>query len=240
MNKLNFNASQSIGDIVAILPKASEVFRKYHIDFCCGGNRPLSEAIAEQNLNESEILQKLEEAYEVAGKHINGTDTDFTKISRSELIDYIVNTHHVFVKKILPELSEYTTKILRVHGLNHEELSTVHKLFHNLKTELDQHLIKEEELLFPLIKEYDRSPSSELLSKISEVMKGTEDEHEAAGDILKELRRLTDNFTTPQDACNTFRLTYDKLQELEADLFQHIHLENNILFKQLDNMIIGE
>ncbi len=228
-----FNTSLSIGEIVASLPKASEVFKKYHIDFCCGGNRLLSEAIKEQQLNEDEILQELDEAEKETEAYKN--QTDFVKLSRNELIDYIVSTHHSFLKITLPEISELTTKILRVHGTNHEELFQVHKLFHNLKTDLEQHLIKEEELLFPLIKEYDQEPSKELLAKISNVMSETESEHEAAGDILKELRRITKDFVVPDDGCNSFRLTYDKIQELEADLFQHIHLENNILFKHLES-----
>lgn len=230
MNK--HHLSNRIGDIVAELPAASKVFKEYRIDFCCGGNRPLSEAVKELELNENELLEQLDRAYEEA--QIYKHQYDFPNMSKSNLIDYIVNTHHIFVKRILPELSELTTKILRVHGLNHEELYKVHKLFHNLKTELDAHLIKEEELLFPLIKEYDTDPSRELLNKIIRVMNETEAEHEGAGDILKELRVITKDYTVPGDVCNTFLITYEKLQELEADLFQHIHLENNILFRQLE------
>ncbi|MFZ5969632.1 MAG: DUF542 domain-containing protein, partial [Bacillota bacterium] len=143
-----FNTSQSIGEIVSMMPKASEVFKEYNIDFCCGGHRPLSQAISEQKLNSREVLHKLDEAYEETRKFAN--QVDFRKMSPGELIDYIVNTHHAFVKRILPELSELTTKILRVHGPNHSDLFKVHKLFHNLKTELEQHLIKEEEILFPM------------------------------------------------------------------------------------------
>ncbi|MFZ5988170.1 MAG: iron-sulfur cluster repair di-iron protein [Bacillota bacterium] len=226
-----FNVSQTVGDIVSIMPKASEVFRKYNIDFCCGGNRPLKEAISEQKLNEQEILEKLDEAYEETRKFTDSVD--FRKMSPSELIDYIESTHHVFVKGILPEISELTTKILRVHGPTHSELFKVHKLFHNLKTELEQHLIKEEEILFPMIKQYDSEPSRELLDRINKVMKETEDEHETAGGVLKELRKITEEYKVPEDVCSTFCTTYQKLQELESDLFQHIHLENNILFKGL-------
>lgn len=226
-----FNTSQSIGDIVSMMPKASEVFKKYNIDFCCGGNRPLVEAIRGQQLDEQEVLKKLDEAYEETRKYTERVD--FRQMAPGELIDYIVNTHHVFVKRILPELSELTAKVLRAHGANHSDLFKVHKLFHTLKSELEQHLIKEEEILFPLIKEYDIEPSEELLNRIGKVMKETEDEHETAGDVLKELRRVTGEYRVPEDGCSSFSLTYEKLQELEADLFQHIHLENNILFKGL-------
>lgn len=229
MNK--FNENYTLGDIVAVLPKASEIFKKYRIDFCCGGHRPLSEALKELNLDELEVLNKLNETYEEM-KDFN-EQVDFVKIPPTELIDYIINKHHTYLKRALPELSELTTTILRVHGPSHSELFKVHKLFHNLKMELDQHLIKEEEILFPLIKDYDVNPSSELLGRIDEVMKETEDEHETAGDVLKELRKITDNYQLPEGACGTYYRTFDLLQEFEGDLFEHIHLENNILFKRL-------
>lgn len=98
--------------------------------------------------------------------------------------------------------------------------------------ELDQHLIKEEEILFPILKENEGNPSAELLERISKVLKELEDEHEGAGDILKELRKITQDYKVPEDGCSTFGLTYNKIQEVESDLFQHIHLENNILFKR--------
>src|SRR5690606_31925889 len=156
------------------------------------------------------------------------------KMSSGELVDYIVNTHHVFVKEILPEIGSLTTTILRVHGPNHSSLFKVHKLFHNLKTELEQHLIKEEEILFPAIKAYEASPSKELLENINTTMKETEDEHEAAGGILKELRKITEDYRLPEDGCDTYRRTFERMEALEADLFQHIHLENNILFRRFN------
>ncbi|PKM49353.1 MAG: iron-sulfur cluster repair di-iron protein [Firmicutes bacterium HGW-Firmicutes-7] len=225
-----FNTTQSVGDIVSIMPQASEIFKAYHIDFCCGGNRSLSEIVKEQKLSEEEILNKLEMVFSENQKSTN-KHIDFRKTSKSELIDYVINKHHTYLKKNLPELSELLTMILRVHGPNHTNLFTIHKQFHSLKTELDQHLIKEEEILFPMIKEYEKHPSKELLDKINKVMKETEDEHDTAGDVIKEIRSITDQYKLPEDVCTTFELTYFKLQELESDLFEHIHLENNILFK---------
>lgn len=227
---ITLDKNQMIGDIVAIHPKSSEVFKKYNIDFCCGGNRPLNEVLKEQNLDEKEILNKLNEVLEEANKIEKVSD--FRAMKSSDLIDYIVRTHHAFLKKILPELSELTSKILRVHGPNHSELFKVHKLFNNLKTELDSHLIKEEEILFPLIKKYETEKSEGILKEIKRVMKETEDEHEGAGNVLKELRKVTENYQIPEDGCTTFGLTYNKLQQVESDLFEHIHLENNILFKR--------
>jgi regulator of cell morphogenesis and NO signaling len=226
-----FVSSQTIGEIVSAMPKASEIFKAYNIDFCCGGHRPLAEAIHKQNLDEEETMSKLDEAYEEAKSLAN--QVDFRSMASSELIDYIVNKHHVYLGSALPVLSELTSKILRAHGANHPDLFKVHKLFHQLKTELDQHLIKEEELLFPLVKAYEANPKKELQEKVPLVMKEIEDEHEAAGDVLKELRRITQDYLVPEDGCGTYVKAFDKLQELEADLFQHIHLENNILSPRL-------
>lgn len=232
MKKFIFKSSDSIGVIAANFPKSMEIFKDYNIDFCCGGNRPLIEAITEQNLSEIKVMKSLEEAY---NKMINveNKEVDFTKLSYSDLIDHIVNTHHAYLQAELPKIGELVNKILRVHGQGHSELAKVHKLFSNLRMELEQHLIKEEETEFPAIKEYGRSNSKELLEKVLETMEELEKEHEGAGDILKELRRVTNGFTVPEDGCNTYRLTYNKLRELEEDTFTHIHLENNILFPRL-------
>ena len=231
MNKL-FKSSEKIGEIVTRFPKAMEVFKEYNIDFCCGGDRTLSSAIDIQYLNEGEVLSKLEEAYKKT-QGIVLKDIDWRNASYSDLIDYVVKTHHAYMHKELPQLSELITTILRVHGANHEELEKVYKLFHTLRTELDEHLIKEEVTLFPLIKEYEKAPTDALLDKALKIIKDLESEHTGAGDILKEIRKITLDYTIPQDVCNTFKFTYTKLGEMENDLFQHIHLENNILFPRL-------
>lgn len=226
-----FKSNQSVGEIVSIMPGASEIFKQYRIDFCCGGNKPLIDVIRESNLDEGEVLKKLNEAFK-ANKKIKKRGKDFRGMSPSELIEYIESTHHVYVKKLLPELSELTIKIMRVHGANHEVLFKVHELFSKLKAELERHLAKEEENLFPLIKEYSRGSSAELLARINKVKSELEDEHEGAGNILKELRNITEDYKVPKDGCITYFATFDKIKELESDLFEHIHLENNILFKK--------
>lgn len=227
----NFSISQTIGAIVSSMPKAGDIFKEYRIDFCCGGNRPLYEAIREQGLNEKEIMERLEKAYEEV-KNYNIDQLDFKMMSPGTLIDHIVNTHHSYLNTELPRISEYVNTILKVHGRNHGDvLFAVHKLFHRLKAELERHLVKEEQILFPMIKEYDKNPSVEMVDRIASVIKEIEDEHEGAGSILKELREITEDYTVPEDGCRTYGITYKKLSELESDLFQHIHLENNILFK---------
>lgn len=230
--KYMFSGNDKIGDIVVKLPKASEVFKTFKIDFCCGGNRPLIEAINENGLNEEEILAKLQELYESV-QELKSKDTDWAKASFSDLIDHIVNTHHSYLNQELPKLSELTRKIYRVHGEGHSELSDVYKLFHTLKMELEQHLIKEEEIVFPLIKQYEANPSDELLEKTINAINELEDEHEEAGTILKKLRKITDDYTVPSDGCQSYDLTFKGLELLESDVFQHVHLENNIMFPRL-------
>jgi regulator of cell morphogenesis and NO signaling len=226
-------SSEKIGDIVARFPKAGDIFTEYSIDFCCGGNRPLIEAIKEQNLDEKEVLGTLRKIYQkTLGQ--DHKDTDWRQASTSKLIDHILNTHHVYMRRELPQLSDLSTTILRVHGASHGELSQVHRLFHNLKLEIDQHLIKEEEIVFPLLKDYAENPSSSKLTKIVDLNGELRKEHDGAGDVVKELRKVTDHYSVPSDGCPTYIMTYTKLEDMESNLFQHIHLENNILFPRLE------
>lgn len=226
-----FHEAQSVGEIVVLLPKAGEVFKQYKIDFCCGGKRPLKEVLQEKRLNEGEVLKKLDEAYEKA-RSKKAQTADFADMPSDRLIEYIIDRHHAYLKRVLPELAEFLITILRVHGMKHKVLFRVHKLFSALKPDLEQHLLKEEEVVFPLIEKYQEEPSAGLLAEIRDIVGETEEEHVAAGNILKELREITGDYAIPPDGCNTFRITYELLEELEGDLFQHIHLENNILFKK--------
>lgn len=227
-----FNSSQKIGEIVTKFPSASDIFKEYKIDFCCGGDRSLSVEIKEKALNESEVVERLNNLYESFKENLN-TDKNWVEAPFNELVDHIVNVHHAYLYENLPKISEYTTKILRVHGENHPELSKVYKLFHSLKMELDAHLIKEETIQYPAIKEYIRSKTQGDLDKAIDVINQLEEEHIGAGDVLKELRAVTHDYHVPSDGCNSYKLTYAKLQEMESDIFQHIHLENNILFPRL-------
>ena len=229
-----FSSSDKIGDIVARFPKAGEIFTKYGIDFCCGGHRSLSEAIKEQSLDEKEVIERLEKGYQgTIGQAL--TDIDWRQAPTSNLLDHIVNTHHVFLRRELPQLSDLTTTILRVHGASHGDvLAKVHRLFHNLKLEVDQHLIQEEEIVFPLLKGYTENPDPGQVEKIANLNGGLIEVHEGAGELLKKLRKVTDNYTLPDDACRTYQMTFSKLEGLESDLFQHIHLENNLLFPRFE------
>ena len=232
--KKAFTVKDKIGEIVSRYPGAADIFKKYKIDFCCGGDRQLELATKEGNLNEKQILKDLNEKYQKSNKIADIKDISWKNKPLSDLINHIVNKHHGFLQENLAKISDLTTTTLRAHGKNHRELAEVHKLFHYLKMELEQHLIKEEEVLFPVVKKYEENVSTERLDKIFSVINELEDEHEGAGDILKELRDITEEYTIPDDGCSTYQLTYQLLVKLESDLFQHIHLENNILFPRLE------
>lgn len=225
-----FTAQSTVGEIVAMFPKASDLFKTYKIDFCCGGNRSLAEALAEKNVPVEDILQKLQTMYQ---QSLEKVEKNWLEASYTELIDHIIQKHHRFLMEELPQLSPYVTKVLRVHGPEQPHLVQVHKLFNELKTELEQHLMKEETKAFPLIIQFEQHPTKENEQAMKQVIEELVAEHDTAGDIIKEIRQITNDFTPPFDACGTYRLVYNRLEALEEDLFTHIHLENNILFPRI-------
>lgn len=234
MNK--FNSNQKIGDIVIQFPNASDIFKEYKIDFCCGGDRQLITAINEQKINETELLYRINNSYEKLKSNLFSNDRNWVEAPLNELVHVIVNVHHAYLYENLPKISELVTKILRVHGENHPELTRVHKLFHTVKMELEAHLIEEETIQYPAIKSYLESGSEADLDKAINIINQLQDEHTGAGNILKELREITNDYEVPGNACTTYRLTYSKLQEMESDIFKHIHLESNILFPRLNEL----
>ncbi|MFX3623422.1 MAG: iron-sulfur cluster repair di-iron protein [Ectobacillus sp.] len=226
-----FTKQSSVGDIVTVFPKASDIFKASRIDFCCGGNKTLEEATEGKAVSCDELLVKLNTLY--AQYQAADSDRNWNEAAFSEIIDHIIHTHHKYLNEELPQLSPYVTKVLRVHGDDQPHLAQVHSLFNQLKTELEQHTIKEEMQVFPLIVQYEQLPTEENLQKATAALEELEKEHDAAGDIMKTLRDITHDFTPPLGACRTYQMVYKRLEELENDLFQHVHLENNVLFKRL-------
>ncbi len=215
-----------IGDIVTQDFRAAEVFKKAGIDFCCGGSQSLEDACRDKKLDVAEIeseLEKLENSEPGSSHKFNEWKLDF-------LCDYIVNTHHQTVMKLLPELTFYTQKIAEVHGDNHPELSEIANLFAQVDTELRQHLRNEEEVLFPAIREVLKTNSAESKATIiSEITRMT-GEHEFAGGAMDKINELSHRYAVPEDGCNTYRVAYKLLEQFEDDLHIHVHLENNILY----------
>jgi len=217
-----------VKDIVNEFPKTSDVFKKYRIDFCCGGNIPLSQAIAANNINEEALLNDLNEIY----KKSNAQETDvevWTKSDSEAIINHVINHYHRTSAEELTLLSPYVTKVARVHGDSHPELIKVHELFYEFKKELMEHMEKEEAIVFPVIKKLADGTVENREEAINMIIE-LEKEHDHAGSILRELRQITSDFTPPLDACGSYRLVYKRLEDLEDLTFMHVHLENNILF----------
>lgn len=228
---MKINTKSTLGEIVSAYPNTVKVMNKYKIDYCCGGKDILEDAIEELGLDKNVVVDQLE--YEATRTNIEEVK-DWSKQSLSEVIDYIINKHHTFMNETLAELNILVPKILKVHyQTDGESLLVIHKLFGTLKTELEAHLIKEEENLFPLIRQYEATKNDEYKEAIYKFIKDTEDEHDAAGDLFKSLEAATNDFTAPSNACYSYKRTFELLDALEKDTFNHIHMENSILFNMV-------
>ncbi|MEH7492671.1 iron-sulfur cluster repair di-iron protein [Neobacillus niacini] len=217
-----------VRDIVNELPKTSDVFKKFRIDFCCGGNIPLSEAIAANGINEEAIMEELRVIFEKNSSAETNLEV-WTKSDSTTIIDHVINHYHRTSEEELSLLSPYVTKVSRVHGDSHPELIKVHELFYEFKKELIEHMAKEEAVVFPLIKQLADGTVENREEAINMIVE-LEKEHDHAGEILRQIRSVTSDYTLPLDACGTYRLVYKRLEDLEGLTFMHVHLENNILF----------
>ncbi len=220
------NIELTIGGIVANDFRAAALFKNVGIDFCCGGNKSLSVACKEKGTDLSALAQQIDA---LAQTPVSGA-MNFKEWELGFLSDFIMNTHHKFVLKTLPELVFYTQKIANVHGDHHAELIEVASLFTKINEELLQHLKNEEEVLFPAIKEAEKNASSEVKTTIVSEITRMQGEHEFAGGAMDKINVLTNNYFIPDDACNTYRVSLKLLEQFEDDLHIHVHLENNILY----------
>ena len=216
----------TIGEIVAIDYRAAAVFKAAGIDFCCGGKKSIDETCSEKGIDRDELVEKLEKLESTP----NTTTHNFIEWEPGFLCDYILNTHHKYVLKSLPELVSYTKKIASVHGERHPELEEVADLISQISKELLQHMKKEEEVLFPSIKEAINSASEKAKANIISEINRLSGEHEFAGGAMDKINVITSNYLVPDDGCNSYHVTFKLLREFEDDLHIHVHLENNILF----------
>jgi len=224
MSTTNY-ANQTLGNIVADDFRTASVLMNAGIDFCCGGKMTLGKACEGKNINVAEIEAKIEG---VKTSPIN-PGQDYKQWPLDFLADYIVNTHHKYVLKTLPELMFYTGKIAKVHH-HHAELQEVASLFSQINDELIQHLKNEEEVLFPAIKRMLKSKNDSDKALILSEITRMGGEHEFAGGAMDKINEITGGYTLPGDACSTYEVTFAMLKQFEDDLHIHVHLENNILF----------
>ena len=221
--------SRPLRDIVTENFRTAEVFERHGLDFCCQGKQTLGEACAERGIDAASITREL---HDLGGRR----GQQFAEWSPGLLVEYIIQHHHTYVREKIPVLAAHTEKIASVHGERHPELIRIADIFKQVASEMQFHMLKEERMLFPYIKalaaarggrgNLERPPFGTIRNPIAMM----ESEHEAAGSGVGEIRLLSGDFTIPDDACATFRVTYQELREFEQDLHQHVHLENNILF----------
>lgn len=219
--------NQTIAEIVAQNYQTADVFKKYEIDFCCGGKKTLEAVCAEKNLPFEKINAELNEKISLTRDMPN-----YNAWKLSFLIDYIVQVHHQYITDSIPVIRQYADKVTTVHGGRHPELASIRNLFYEVAAELEAHLMKEERILFPYIKQAEEN-NGEInapFGSIKNPIAMMEQEHDKAGDLCHQIAVLTNQYTIPEDACNTYRVYFAKLKEFEDDLHKHVHLENNILF----------
>jgi regulator of cell morphogenesis and NO signaling len=237
MTQQRFTTTATVGELAAILPQAARVFERFGIDYCCGGETPLIEACKSAKAAVSDVLTAIDSAVGTAGPGMN-----YSGLSQRELVDHIVGKHHTFTRTEIQRLVSLIKKVVSVHGSRRPELLSVQRIFDGLANDLIPHLAKEETVLFPYIVELDSNWSSGAehatppFLTVQNPVRMMFFEHDLAGRLLQELRRLTAGFAVPDDACASYRTLYAALENFEQDLHQHIHLENNVLFPRAIEM----
>lgn len=224
-----YTTQNRIGEIVTGHPALARVFEQFGIDYCCGGKQSLEAACRAKGHEPQTVIDALAGALEVPTE---APPVDAATMTLTDLADHIERTHHHYLREELPRLEGITRKVAAVHGEKDPRLHSVHETFLALKQELSMHMIKEESILFPMIRQLEAgtAPPSFHCGSIANPMDQMELEHQHAGSALTLLRELTDNYVPPEGSCNTYRVMLHALAHLEQDLHTHIHKENNILF----------
>lgn len=239
---MTLTTARTVRDYAIETPQTIRVFEKLGIDYCCGGNRPLEEACAAANLQFDEVLKSLETA---VAEPVKPSERELRAGSLGEIIAHIVQAHHAYVRREIPEIERLLEKVCSKHGGNHPEVGQIRGVFHGLGKELSTHLMKEESVLFPYIERMEESVSQQEpilpppFGTVANPVRMMEHEHDDAGAALKAMRAASRDYNPPSDACTTFRALYQALANFEKDLHQHIHLENNVLFPRALEMETG-
>lgn len=222
----------TVGEMVTKDYRKAEIFRKYGIDYCCGGKKSLEDACLKKGVDPDTLRRELAELEQ----RPEDMQQQHDEWPLDTLTQHIIDKHHRYVSDALPMLYELTVKVARVHGERHPELISIARLFNEVATELRQHMHKEERVLFPFIDKMaaalrtDAPLPPSFFGSVENPIRMMESEHESAGENMEKIRLLSNDFTPPEGACTSYRVLFSKLQEFEQDLHQHVHLENNILF----------
>lgn len=217
----------TLSDLVTTRPGLAREFEKLELDYCCHGQRSLSDAADMAGLELDVVVGRLE------GADAPIVDSDWVNLPLAELAGHVCDKHHAYLWEELPRLSMLTEKIAQVHGANHPDLAEVATTYATLRVAFEPHMRREEIRVFPAIGKVEERPDDELPALIDRLV----EEHEAVAELFTKLRQLTNGYETPADGCNTYRMTMDSLAEMEQDTFTHVHKENNVLFpRALDKL----
>jgi regulator of cell morphogenesis and NO signaling len=222
------HTGETIGEMVARRPALSRVFEQVGIDYCCGGKKTLDQACEEKGLDVEAVLAQLEDASADEGEPL----VDAAAMSLTALADHIEQTHHAYLRSEFPRLDWLTQKVATVHGEHEPRLRQMRQTYLELVEELSSHMMKEEQVLFPLIRRLEASTTAPKFhcGSLANPMRQMESEHHDAGSALERLSELSDGYTPPEWACNTYRAMLDALAHLQFDMHQHVHKEESILF----------
>lgn len=215
----SLKAYPTVGELVAEMPGRAAAFEKLGIDYCCGGKRSLDEACEEKGLDPVRVLLELLNSDAQAATRSG--ERDWRAAPLAELCNHIVDVHHGFLRTALPRISQLARKVSLVHGEHHPELLPLRDVFELFRAHLEEHMKEEEERLFPECMAGRGSPAS---------IHEREQEHEEAGQALSQMRKLSNDYSPPPEACGSYRALFAALAELESDMHRHVHKENNILF----------
>jgi len=221
----------TIGQLVTERPSRSRVFEKLGIDYCCGGKKTIAEVCAKKKVDPAILLEILDDEANIG--HDHGLDPAIMTLS--ELADHIESTHHAYLRVELPRLATMAQRVAKVHGDKDDRLQAISETVDAFAAELESHMAKEETVLFPAIRQIDGAERMPFLpfGRVANPIHCMEQEHDNAGAALEHLRTLSDGFAPPDWACNTYRALLDGLHELELDMHQHVHKENNVLFPRV-------
>ncbi len=224
MDALDMNTT--LAELVTARPGLAAEFDRLGLDYCCGGQRTVRDAAEAVGLDHAAVLEAL------ALSEAAPVSMPWATMAPGELVDHLEATHHVYLRKTLPRLGALVDKVVAVHGELHPELNGVRSLFEALRADLEPHMLKEERILFPMIRELAAATTvpSFHCGTLANPIRVMLAEHDTAGDLLARLRTLTGGYAVPGDACASFRALYSGLAELEADTHLHVHKENNVLF----------
>jgi len=227
----------TVGELVRERPARSRIFEQLKLDYCCGGKLPLAEACARRGLDVRQVMDHLAD-FDRRTEAENAAEIDADAMGLTELADHIVRTHHAYLKNELPRLGMMVRKVAAVHGDRHPWMVELSGVFSGFAAELESHMMKEEQILFPLIRQLagassggsGRSGAPGAPMSVANPIRVMELEHDDAGAALQRMSELSGGYTPPADACNTFRAMLDGLARLQRDMHQHVHKENNVLF----------